>query len=276
VHRPHSNEPAARQDLDTDVLDNGDGVVHSEKRFSNSFSPDRVDSTWGFVVNYDFPYAPSIPLPPSTSGYSSPLSQRVLTRSSVGSRSSSRTLSPPPICGIKVEQLETEHTVDRSDSPDFEHSPLSNVPAVGTPLISSTDFRSPFSPRPDPPALFAPSQELNGASHSDQESIASARSPEINSPVIKLPENGTSPVSSSGWSTLSGEDASRMAAKSDDSLSHRSVGPAVPVLRLQVPVPNGTSQTARYDDQVERGFRISMLLQYFGDTKLHFARVCRH
>jgi hypothetical protein len=94
--------------------------------------------------------------------------------------------------------------------------------------------------------------------------------------VIKLPENGTSPVSSSGWSTLSGEDASRMAAKSDDSLSHRSVGPAVPVLRLQVPVPNGTSQTARYDDQVERGFRISMLLQYFGDTKFHFARVCRH
>lgn len=244
VHRPHSSEPATRQDFDPDALDNGDGVIHSEKRFSDSFSPDRVDSTWGFSVNYDFPYAPSVPLPPSTSGYSSPLSQRVLTRSSVGSRSSSRTLSPPPICSIKVAQLETEHTVDHSDSPDFEHSPLSNIPAVGTPLISSTDFRSPFSPRPDPPALFAPSQELNGASHSDQESIASARSPEASSPVIKLPENGASPVSSSGWSTLSGDDASRMAAKSEDSLTHRPVGPAVPTLRLQVPVPNGTSQTA--------------------------------
>ncbi|KAG2104388.1 uncharacterized protein F5147DRAFT_654471 [Suillus discolor] len=196
-----------------------------------------------FLLIMILPYAPSVPLPPSASGYSSPLSQRVLTRSSVGSRSSSRTLSPPPICGIKVSQLETGHTMDHSESPDFEHSPLSNVPAVGTPLISSTDFRSPFSPRPDPPALF-PSQELNGASHSDQESTASARSPETNSPVIKLPENGASPMSSSGWSTLSGEDASRMSDKSDDSPSHRPVGLGVPMLRLQVPVPNGGSQTA--------------------------------
>lgn len=243
VHRPHSSEPAPQQDFGPDALDNGDGVVHSEKQFSNSFSPDRVDPTWGFPVGYDFPFAPSIPLPPSTSGYSSPLSQRVLTRSSVGSRSSSRTLSPPPICGIKVANLETGHTLDHSESPDFEHSPVSNIPAVGTPLISSTDFRSPFSPRPDAPALFAPSQELNGASHSDEESSVSARSPETSSPVIKLPENGASPVSSSGWSTLSGEDASRISAKSEDSPNHRPVGLGVPMLRLQVPVPNGTSQT---------------------------------
>ncbi|KAG2137403.1 uncharacterized protein EDB93DRAFT_764757 [Suillus bovinus] len=246
VHRPHSSDSVTQQDFDPDVLDNGDIVVHSEKLFFDSFSPNRVDSKWDFTVdvNYDLPCAPSIPLPPSTSGYSSPLSQRVLTRSSIGSRSSSRTLSPPPISGIKVSQLETGHVVDHSESPELEHSPLSNIPTVGTPLISSTDFRSPFSPRPDPPALFVPSQELNGASHSDQESVASARSPETSSPVIKLPENGASPVSSSGWSTLSGEDVSRMSVKSDDSPNHRPVGVAVPMLRLQVPVPNGTSQTA--------------------------------
>ncbi|KAG0707936.1 hypothetical protein DFH29DRAFT_894252 [Suillus ampliporus] len=242
VHRPHCGEPTTHQDFDPDFLDNSDGVVHSEERISNSIAPDRVDLTWGFSLNSDFPYAPSIPLPPSTSGYSSPLSQRVLTRSSVGSRSSSRTLSPPPIFSIKVAHLETGHS-DHSGSPDFEHSPLSNIPAVGTPLISSTDFRSPFSPRPDTPALFSPSQELNDASHSDQESVTSVKSPETSSPVIKLPENGESPVSSSGWSALSGEITSRMSTKSENSPNRRPVDLAVPTLRLQVPVTNGTSQT---------------------------------
>lgn len=67
-----------------------------------------------------------------------------------------------------------------------------------------------------------------------------------------------------------------MSDKSDDSPSHRPVGLGVPMLRLQVPVPNGGSQTARYDDQMKRYFRISILLQYFGDAKLHFTRVCGH
>ncbi|KAG0700948.1 hypothetical protein DFH29DRAFT_1052764, partial [Suillus ampliporus] len=98
MHRPCCGEPATPQDFDPEFLD--DGIVCS-KECSNSTAPDRVDLTWSFSPDSDFPYAPSIPLHPSTSGYSSPLSQRV-TRSSVGSRSSSRTLSPPPILSIEV------------------------------------------------------------------------------------------------------------------------------------------------------------------------------
>ncbi|KAG2343153.1 hypothetical protein BDR05DRAFT_1024887 [Suillus weaverae] len=90
---------------------------------------------------------------------------------------------------------------------------------------------------------LTPSQELNGASHSNQESSASVRSPETSSPVIKLPENGTSLVSSSGWSTLSGENGLRMSAKSEDLPSQWPVGLAVLMLHLQVPVHDGTSQT---------------------------------
>ncbi|OJA12943.1 hypothetical protein AZE42_10232, partial [Rhizopogon vesiculosus] len=200
------------------------------------------DPTWGFSGNPDFIYAQFIPLPPSSSGYSSPLSQRVPTRSSVGSRSSSRTLSPPPIAPTKDAYLGTSYPVDNSGSPYFEQSPFSNIPAVGTPLVSSTDLRSPFSPRPETPALFAPSQQANGASHSDQESITSAKSPETNSPVIKLPEYDASSMSSSGWSTLSAE-AELMSPKSETSLSQRPTDLVVPVLRLQVPPTNGTSQT---------------------------------
>ncbi|KAG0693802.1 hypothetical protein DFH29DRAFT_962933, partial [Suillus ampliporus] len=234
VHRPHYGEPATCEDFDPDFLDNSGGVACSE-----DIAPDRVDLTWGFS---DFPCVPSIPLHPSISGCSSPLSQRVLTRSSVGSRSPSRTLSPPPILSIEVAHLETVHP-DHSESPDFEHPPLSDVPAVGTPLISSIDFRSPSSPRPDTPALFAPSQELNGASHSDQASVTSAKSPKTSSPMVKLPDCSVSPVSSSGSSTLIGEIASRMSTESENSPNRRPVDLAVPTLRLQVPITNGTSQT---------------------------------
>lgn len=277
VHRPHCGNAAIR-DLDPDYLDNsGEGVADSEKDVHNPLSSDRVNPTWGFSDNADSTYAQFVPLPPSSSGYSSPLSQRVLTRSSVGSRSSSRTLSPPPISTIKDTYMETCYPVDQSGSP---YSPFSNIPAVGTPLVSGRDFRSPFSPCQETPAFFDPSQQVNGngISHSDQESIASAKSPEMNSPVIRLPERGTSPVSSSGWSTLSGEAASRMSPKSQNSLNQRPKDLVVPVLRLQVPATNGngTSHTVRYGYQVKCCFHTLIPLQYVGVTKFHFTRVCRH
>ena len=233
----------------------------------NPLSSDLVNPTWVFSGNADSTYAQFIPLPPSSSGYSSPLSQRVLTRSSVGSRSSSRTLSPPPISTTKDAYMETHYPVDHSGSPS---SPFSNIPAVGTPLVSGTDFRSPFTPCTETPVFFAPSQQVNGngISHSDQESIASATSPEMNSPVIKLPEGGTSPVSSSGWSTLSGEAASRMSPKSHNSSNQRPTDFAVPVLRLQVPATNGngTSHAVRYGYQVKCYFHTLIPLQYCGVT----------
>lgn len=241
----------------------------------NPLTSDRVDPTWGFSGDPDFAYASFVPLPPSTSGYSSPLSQRVPTRSSVGSRSSSRTLSPSLISPTKDVHLETTYSVHGFGSPDFEHSPLSNIPAVGTPLVSSTDFRSPFSPRPETPAYFAPSQLANGASHSDQESISSAKSPEVNSPVMKLPGHGTSPVSSSGWSTLSGEAVSRRSSKSENSPNQRPTDLVVPMLRLQVPATNGTSHTVRYDPSRVLLPHLNPL-QFFGVTEFHFTRVCRH
>ncbi|OAX38469.1 hypothetical protein K503DRAFT_718150 [Rhizopogon vinicolor AM-OR11-026] len=244
VHRPHCSS-AATHDPDLNFMDNseGEGDVHSEKRMSNPLASDPVDPTWGFSGNPDFIYAQFIPLPPSSSGYSSPLSQRVPTRSSIGSRSSSRTLSPPPIAPTKDAYLGTSYPVDNPGSPYFEQSPFSNIPAVGTPLVSSTDLRSPFSPRPETPALFSPSQQVNDASHSDQESIATAKSPETNSPVIKLPEYDASSMSSSGWSTLSAEAELKISPKSETSLNEPPTDLVVPVLRLQVPPTNGTSQT---------------------------------
>ncbi|OAX37191.1 hypothetical protein K503DRAFT_720162 [Rhizopogon vinicolor AM-OR11-026] len=68
---------------------------------------------------------------------------------------------------------------------------------------------------------------------SDQESIASAESPEANSPVMKLPERGTSLVSSSGWSTLSSETASKVSLKPGNSPNQQPTDPAVPMLRFK-------------------------------------------
>ncbi|KAH7882379.1 hypothetical protein F5I97DRAFT_354869 [Phlebopus sp. FC_14] len=109
------------------------------------------------------------PLLPSLSGYSSPRSQRIVMDSPLETSSRARSLSSTLSVGqhSSRESQESQHweSVSRSvplddeqtqgGTPEFNHSPLSMLPAVGTPLMSSTqtipsvDFRSPFSPRPE-------------------------------------------------------------------------------------------------------------------------------
>jgi hypothetical protein len=191
------------------------------------------DPVWGFEGSANLPYASFIPLPPSQSGYSSPTSQRVTTESgdSLGSHSRSSTLSVEqhsPTDGhpwnVTIQSLSLGTDQDLKASPEFDHSPLSTLPAVGTPLISSLptvqsgDFRSPFSPRPEPPASFSLSQGITSttvtaAEHDDADSDASSsftRSPPLISPVVKLPDPGAvSPSSTSSWTMTSDTDSRR-------------------------------------------------------------------
>ncbi|KAG9311706.1 hypothetical protein JVU11DRAFT_7944 [Chiua virens] len=181
------------------------------------------------------PYAASIPLPPSLSGYSSPTSHRVTPESggSMGSHSRSSTLSVEqrsPTDGqpwnVTVQSPSPDHGRDLKVSPEFNHSPLSTVPAVGTPLMSSVptirsvDPYSPFSPRPEQPPLFSLSQGIGDtavtpAEHDDAHSDSSSsftRSPPLVSPVVKLPDPGAvSPTSTSSWTMTSDTDSRRSA-----------------------------------------------------------------
>ena len=191
------------------------------------------DPVWGFEGSANLPYASFIPLPPSQSGYSSPTSQRVTAESgdSLGSHSRSSTLSVEqrsPTDGhpwnVTIRSLSLDTDQDLKASPEFDHSPLSTLPAVGTPLIPSLptvhsgDFRSPFSPRPEPPPSLSLSQGITittvtAAEHDDADSNASSsftRSPPLISPVVKLPDPGAvSPSSTSSWTMTSDTDSRR-------------------------------------------------------------------
>lgn len=191
------------------------------------------DPVWGFEGSAALPYASFIPLPPSLSGYSSPTSQRVTAESgnSSGSHSRSSTLSVEqrsPTDGqpwnVAVQSLSLDAGQDFKASPQFDHSPLSTIPGVGTPLISgiptlqSAAFHSPFSPRPEPPSLFSLSQGITAtttavAEHDGADSDSSSsftRSPPLISPVVKLPDPGAvSPTSTSSWTVSSDTDSRR-------------------------------------------------------------------
>lgn len=201
------------------------------------------DPVWGFEGSANLPYASYVPLPPSLSGYSSPASQGITAESgdSSGSHSRSSTLSVEqrsPTDGqprhLTTQSLSLDAGADLKASPEFNHSPLSTLPAVGTPLISSVptiqsvDFQSPFSPRPEPPALLSLSQGISDTAvtvvdHDDVDGDSSSsftRSPPLISPVVKLPDPGAvSPsCTSSSW-TMSSDTDSRMSTPHPQSTS---------------------------------------------------------
>lgn len=239
------------------------------------------DPVWGFEGTANFPYASFIPLPPSLSGYSSPRSQRVTVESgdSLGSHSRSSTLSveqQSPTDGqpwnATLRSLSLNAGEDLKASPEFDHSPLSTLPAVGTPLVSSVptiqsvDSDSPFSPRPEPPSLFPLSQGVSGITvtvgeHDDAESNCSSpftRSPALISPIVRLPDSGAaSPSSSSGWTMTSDTGSGRSSPHPLSISSSKGIGgtfsvsqtaasdQTVPQLSLLVPSSTQLTGSAR-------------------------------
>ena len=192
------------------------------------------DPVWGFEGSASLPYASYIPLPPSLSGYSSPTSQRAIAESGGSSRSHSwsSTLSVEqrsPTDGqpwnAAIQSLILDVDQDCKVPLDFNHSPLSTLPAVGTPIISSAptiqsaDFRIPFSPRPEPPSLFSLAQGIGDPAvttveHDDVGSDSSSsftRSPPLVSPIVKLPDPrpGSPATTSSTWTITSDADSRR-------------------------------------------------------------------
>ncbi|KIK81503.1 hypothetical protein PAXRUDRAFT_832798 [Paxillus rubicundulus Ve08.2h10] len=233
-HRPSSGDPQDLESLTVSEDKHNQNKIHADLSSPPPSPPERAfDPQWGFEGSASLPYASFIPLPPSLSGYSSPTSQRLTTESafqsgSSGSHSCSSTLSVEQ--GFPNDEQQREVTIQPPSldlnqalggSPEFNHSPLSMIPLVGTPLMSSTqtipspslDFRSPFSPRPDTALLVPLSQAVHVVTVVnkivDSDSSGSfTHSPKLVSPVVKLPDLAAASPSSttSGWTT-SGTDS---------------------------------------------------------------------
>ncbi|KAF8121908.1 hypothetical protein EV363DRAFT_1275666 [Boletus edulis] len=229
VHRPNFGD---RGRSDSAVETNRESKILQDDLSSPLLSARALDPVWGFEGSTNLPYASFIPLPPSLSGYSSPTSQRVTAESgdSSGSQSRSSTLSVEqrsPTDGhpwnVTIPSLSLDTGEDLKVSPEFDHSPLSTLPAVGTPLMSSVptvqsvDLHRPFSPRPEKPSLFSLTQGIADPAatlaedEADSDSDSSfAHSPPLVSPVIKLPDSGAvSQSSTSGWTATSDTDSRR-------------------------------------------------------------------
>lgn len=163
-----------------------------------------------------------VPLPPSTSGCSSPNSQRVSPDASLQwesqAQSCSPMLSPDRLRPSGARQLfhqslNVDTTNHINGYPDFDHSPLSTVPAVGTPLVAYTqsgqsfDCRVPFSPRGEGARSFTPRGVNGGIDRSvhfigeeDSDTSSFTRSPQLISPAVKLPSPVARSPTGSDWS----------------------------------------------------------------------------
>lgn len=163
-----------------------------------------------------------VPLPPSTSGCSSPNSQRVSPDASLQwesqAQSCSPMLSPDRLRPSGARQLfhqslNVDTTNHINGYPDFDHSPLSTVPAVGTPLVAYTqsgqsfDCRVPFSPRGEGARSFTPRGVNGGIDRSvhfigeeDSDTSSFSRSPQLISPAVKLPSPVARSPTGSDWS----------------------------------------------------------------------------
>ncbi|KAG8216482.1 hypothetical protein J3R82DRAFT_6593 [Butyriboletus roseoflavus] len=213
VHRPRLGDQG-QSGISAIKPDRENKISHDELS-SPSSGARAFDPVWGFEGSANLPYASFIPLPPSLSESHS--------RSSTLTVEQHSPIDGPPWDAIP-RSISLDIGEDLKASPEFDHSPLSTLPAVGTPLISSvptiqsSDLQSPFSPRPEPPSLFSLSQGASGtvvtvAEQDDVDSNSSSsftRSPPLISPVVRLPDPGVASTSpTSNWTTTSDTDSRR-------------------------------------------------------------------
>lgn len=202
-----------------------------ESRVSPFSSPTQrnqvFDGKFALEGNETSPFQPSsVPLPPSISGFSSPASQRVSPDASLQRESQTQSCSPMlSLDRLRAsdprrlihQSLNVDTTSHTNGYPDFDHSPLSTVPAVGTPLVARTqsgqsfDFRTLFSPRRDGTRCFTPRGVNGGIDRSvhfigeeDSDISSFTRSPQLISPAVKLPSPVARSPTGSDWTSNSG------------------------------------------------------------------------
>jgi len=125
-----------------------------------------------------------------------------------------RTSDPRRLIHQSLNVDTTNHT---NGYPDFDHSPLSTVPAVGTPHVARTqsgqsfEFRALFSPRRDGARCFTPRGVNDGIDRSvhfigdeDSDTSSFTRSPQLISPAVKLPSPVARSPTGSDWTSNNG------------------------------------------------------------------------